>query len=49
MPEIKHYQALFPKLPQLSNTLNGATTLKSNENISLDFKKRKTTIYKLII
>ena len=27
-PEIKHYQALFQKLPQLSNTLNGTTTLK---------------------
>ena len=49
MPEIKHYLALFPNLPLLSNTLNGATTLKSNENISLYFKKIQTTAYKLII
>jgi hypothetical protein len=39
MPEINHYQALFPKLPQTSNTLNNATVSKSNGNVSSDLEK----------
>ena len=49
MLEIKHYQALFPKLPQASNTLNGATVSKSNGNVSSDLERIQTQMNKLMV
>jgi hypothetical protein len=45
VPEIKHYQALFPKLPQASNTWSSVTVSELYENDHHIETKKQTTMY----